>query len=147
MTGILEKYPLKLIDSPSLYNLLDSTFPIYPYDKCFQEAKHEPLVVLHTSGTTAVPRPIVYTHEFISRFAAWTGLHPPEGYQNQISLLKSNRLLLSLPFFHVSHCTYCQLQSSIHGVSRSCSLYIGRKSVRVINLRPLQRNYDCNTAI
>ena len=34
----------------------------YLYDKTFEEAKHDPIVISHTSGTTGMPKPIVWTH-------------------------------------------------------------------------------------
>ena len=34
----------------------------YLYEKTFEEAKHDPIVISHTSGTTGMPKPIVWTH-------------------------------------------------------------------------------------
>lgn len=33
--------------------------PHFPYDKTYEEAEWDPLVVLHTSGSTGLPKPVV----------------------------------------------------------------------------------------
>lgn len=50
---ILAARPMKHVVIPDLEELLDQTkAPHYPYEKTFEEAKYDPYVVLHTSGTT-----------------------------------------------------------------------------------------------
>lgn len=50
---ILAARQMKHIVIPDLEDLLDQTkAPHYPYEKTFEEAKNDPCVVLHTSGTT-----------------------------------------------------------------------------------------------
>lgn len=50
---ILAARPMKHVVIPDLEELLDQTkAPHYPYEKTFEEAKNDPYVVLHTSGTT-----------------------------------------------------------------------------------------------
>lgn len=102
VTGILKAHPLQVVDSPTLYELLDKDLPYYPFRKTFMEARNEPLVVVHTSGTTAVPKPIVYTHDFAACCIQWGQLKPPPGFEAQVSLCQSNRFFVTLPFFHVS---------------------------------------------
>lgn len=102
VTAILEKHPLKILHSPGLYELLDSSYCHYPFPKSFANARNEPLVVVHTSGTTSVPKPIVYTHDFAASYIQWSQLEAPTGFESQVSLVQSNRLMVTLPFFHVS---------------------------------------------
>lgn len=55
---------LKQVVIPELHELLDTTerpCP-YPYNKTFEQAKYEPYLVLHTSGTTGTPKPVVINH-------------------------------------------------------------------------------------
>lgn len=35
--------------------------PHFPFNRTFEQAEWEPLVVLHTSGTTGIPKPVVIT--------------------------------------------------------------------------------------
>lgn len=99
------KLSIRIIHCPDLHTLLGGTFSHYPFPKTFAEARSEPLIVIHTSGTTASPKPVVYSHDFAASFIQWGQLEPPEGFESQIALMQSNRLLLTLPFFHVSDST------------------------------------------
>lgn len=102
VTGILKEYPIRIVQCPGLNELLDSSFSHYPFPKIFAKARDEPLVVVHTSGTTSVPKPIIYTHDFAASYIQWSQLEAPPGFESQVSLLQSNRLMVTLPFFHVS---------------------------------------------
>jgi acyl-CoA synthetase (AMP-forming)/AMP-acid ligase II len=44
------------------YLLDDSPCEPYPYDKTFDEAKNHPVMVVHTSCSTSLPKPIVWTN-------------------------------------------------------------------------------------
>lgn len=44
------------------YWLRDAEVPHYPFTKTFEEAKHEPFAVIHTSGSTGMPKPVIATH-------------------------------------------------------------------------------------
>lgn len=99
---IIVAHPIQVLHSPSLDELLVHTDPRYPYSKTFAEARNEPLLVVHTSGTTAVPKPIAYSHDFAASQIQNGQLDPPPGYESQVSLCQSNRFFVALPFFHVS---------------------------------------------
>jgi acyl-coenzyme A synthetase/AMP-(fatty) acid ligase len=49
---------------PELDYLLDDTIHTdpYPYTKTFEQAKHHPCMVTHTSGSTGMPKPVTWTH-------------------------------------------------------------------------------------
>ncbi|KAI0490870.1 acetyl-CoA synthetase-like protein [Xylaria cf. heliscus] len=47
---------------PSFNDMLNSTPDYFPYDKVFDEASNEPILVLHSSGSTGPPKPIIITH-------------------------------------------------------------------------------------
>ncbi|KAI3319915.1 acetyl-CoA synthetase-like protein [Xylariaceae sp. AK1471] len=57
---ILEKRPMEVLQTPTLEELLDPR-PVakYPYTKTWEQASLDPLAVLHTSGSTGLPKPIV----------------------------------------------------------------------------------------
>jgi acyl-coenzyme A synthetase/AMP-(fatty) acid ligase len=68
---------MKHIIVSELSELLNSTpAPEYPFRKTFEEAKDDPFLILHTSGSTGLPKPITYPNsvwsavdrqQFISR--------------------------------------------------------------------------------
>ena len=100
--GILESYDMRVHQIPSLESLLDQEHPHYPFEKTFEQARSEPLIVLHTSGTTGLPKPIIWTHDWAASFAAERMLAPPQGFDSSDRLLLGNRVLSLMPPFHVS---------------------------------------------
>ncbi|KAI0424717.1 hypothetical protein F5Y09DRAFT_323623 [Xylaria sp. FL1042] len=70
----------------------------YPYDKIFSEARDEPFVVLHTSGSTGLPKPIIQTHGLVSAVDAFTTL---DDAQTIFPILcKGRRVYSAFPLFH-----------------------------------------------
>ncbi|RYP10073.1 hypothetical protein DL765_008227 [Monosporascus sp. GIB2] len=47
---------------PSFSDMINSTPEHFPYEKGFEEAKDDPILVLHSSGSTGRPKPIAITH-------------------------------------------------------------------------------------
>lgn len=59
-----ERPSLKHVQIPELHEFLETTerpCP-YPYRKTFEQAKYDPYLVLHTSGTTGTPKPVIVNH-------------------------------------------------------------------------------------
>ncbi|KAL9098748.1 MAG: hypothetical protein Q9163_005648 [Psora crenata] len=98
--GILKACPLRILDSPCLPELLEKPCPHYPFPKTFAAARQEPLVVVHTSGTTAVPKPIVYSHDFAASVLQYYEIEAPAGFESQAASYRSTRFFLAFPFFH-----------------------------------------------
>lgn len=71
---------MKVLELPGVDELLDaeSTEP-FPYNKTFDQAINDPFCLLHTSGTTGVPKPISWTHGLIGTMDAVRLLPPTEG--------------------------------------------------------------------
>ena len=76
---IMEQCPLRLLQIPSVDQLLSLSYPHYAFDKYFEQACDEPLLVLHTSGTTALPKPIIITHDWVASWCRATQLEPHPG--------------------------------------------------------------------
>lgn len=114
--GILESYEMQVYQIPELEELFDQDHPHYPFEKTFDQARGEPLVVLHTSGTTGLPKPIIWTHDWAASFAREHQLAPPLGFESSDSLLSGNRVLSLMPPFHVSttHCSSCAPTSCLN---------------------------------
>lgn len=72
----------------------------YPYTKTYTEAKLDPWVVLHTSGSTGMPKPIIQSHATYSALDAFTALPSlglPDTYP---AICKGRRVYLGFPLFH-----------------------------------------------
>ncbi|TVY81492.1 Non-canonical non-ribosomal peptide synthetase FUB8 [Lachnellula suecica] len=116
--GVLAAHPLNVLTAPSLHELLDGSSRPYPYSKSFHEAKHEPLLVLHTSGSTGLPKPIIWSHDYVAAYCNMSQLDPPAGYESQDKLAQHNR---SLSYFLLSISCHFILIGAI--ANRSTWLY------------------------
>lgn len=98
---ILAVHRIRVIRAPSIEELLTTRYHHYAFAKTFDEARDEPLVVMHTSGTTALPKPIVYTHDYAACCNRITQLDPPAGFKSIEKMFQANRLFVMTPPFHV----------------------------------------------
>ncbi|KAF2647901.1 acetyl-CoA synthetase-like protein [Lophiostoma macrostomum CBS 122681] len=101
--SLLEIHQMVKYQVPDLYTLLESQSGHYAYAKSFEEARGEPLLVLHTSGTTGFPKPIFWTNDWANSLAEELHLEPPEGFQSMSGLLLGSRVLSMFPRFHAAH--------------------------------------------
>lgn len=102
----LQRRPMQVLDMPEVDELLDagSTEP-FPYEKKFDQAIQDPLCLLHTSGSTGLPKPISWSHGLVGTMDAVRLLPPTEGDDGLApwtSLWKEgDRLYSSFPMSHV----------------------------------------------
>lgn len=89
-----------MLEPPSIEELLDKQHAHYPYDKVYENAKDQPFVVMHTSGSTGLPKPIIAPHALATAFANTVHNVPPEGYENQMLRIHGKRVFLPMPLFH-----------------------------------------------
>lgn len=77
----------------------------FPYHKTFEEAEWDPLLLLHTSGTTGFPKPIVCKQGMlaIGDKAHDKGVMEWNGYENSLAGMarRSKRMFLPSKYFHV----------------------------------------------
>ena len=89
---------------PELAVLLDeTTVEIYPYLKGFDEAQMDPCLVLHTTGSTGLPKPITWKLGILSTYEAWRTIPHVDGYVPTTEIYQqSRRAYTSMPLFHTS---------------------------------------------
>ena len=69
------------------------------YNKTWDEAKSDPWLIFHTSGTTGLPKPIVYTNLMMTSFDA-AELMPDADSETMNDLFRDQRFYVSLPMLH-----------------------------------------------
>lgn len=88
--------------------MVQSNATPYPYTKTWAQAKNEPIITIHTSGSTGAPKPITYNNMFFgvmdyqARIGPYNGLEylginifgPKNGVQT--------RLFSAFPMFHLA---------------------------------------------
>jgi hypothetical protein len=88
---------------PSLASLLAKGHVThYPFTKSYEEANNDPFIVLHTSGSTGLPKPILIKHSWTSAMDAFNLLGELDGYNSLWWKFRNRRVFIGLPPFHVS---------------------------------------------
>lgn len=74
----------------------------FPFDRSFEQAEWDPLCVLHTSGSTGLPKPVTVKHGMIAISDAVHNLGEWEGYTHWVRawVEKSKRQFVPMPLFH-----------------------------------------------
>lgn len=97
---------LKIIEVPaydSWYTATPAT-PV-PFNRTYAEARWDPMVVLHTSGTTGLPKPIVSPHGMICVTDQLRDVPEFEGYKLALRAIRAvdvQRHLMAMPLFHAA---------------------------------------------
>ncbi|APA06277.1 hypothetical protein SS1G_01217 [Sclerotinia sclerotiorum 1980 UF-70] len=118
MINALSSMGIQVLELPNVLELTEKHHPHFPFEKKFEGAKNEPFAVLHTSGTTELPKPIVWSHDYIA--TSIQRLEAPAGYVNQADLYAGVRIFNTFPYFHASRPKI----SSINTVcNRSVAIY------------------------
>ena len=103
VSAFLKAHKAPELSVPTVFDLLNTEFPFFPLDKTFSTARKEPLVSLHTSGSTSYPKPMVYTHDYAASFIQQYQYEPPPRFDSVDKLCQGNRLVPMLPVSHASH--------------------------------------------
>lgn len=80
----------------------NDSIPPYTFTKTFEEAEWDPVIIVHTSGTTGLPKPVVYTHGHIAKMDTYFALEPIDGRVVNFRRATSGRFYNSLPVFHLA---------------------------------------------
>ncbi|KAI1279321.1 hypothetical protein F5Y07DRAFT_406163 [Xylaria sp. FL0933] len=90
----------RVIKIPGIDKLLEVTSFPYTSEKTLNESRSDPFLVIHTSGSTGIPKPLVWTQETAVRAIEATSRGPPDGLISVDALCRGKRVLSSLPPFH-----------------------------------------------
>ncbi|KAJ5108201.1 NRPS-like enzyme [Penicillium angulare] len=99
---VVEHGDLRLWTLPPIIDLFDIEQD-FPYTKSFEEGKNDPMLVLHTSGTTGFPRPIIYSLEWGAAVGQQRHPTPMPEYEAIIEEMSTynKRIVTNLPPFHI----------------------------------------------
>ncbi|KAI9659318.1 MAG: hypothetical protein M1821_001576 [Bathelium mastoideum] len=111
--SIVSAKNMKLLTVSSLDELLaDGRVSTYPYTKAFDQARDEPFVVLHTSGSTGFPKPVILNHGSMTQHDLHLETPKLSGKQTAMSRFSGKRVFFGLPVFHSG--VICFLAFSIY---------------------------------
>ena len=99
---IIAKRPMRVKSMPALNTFLDldEKVAFYPFEKTFHQARLDPLIILHTSGSTGFPKPVFVKHGTWAAMDAYQTIPDNEQGQLHSDYLRGKRVLLNLPMFH-----------------------------------------------
>ena len=97
---------MTVLELPAIDELLNiADVKPFAYNKTFDESINDPFCILHTSGTTGVPKPISWTHGLIGTMDAVRLLPPTEGDGGLMPWTDNwndgDRIYSSFPMSHV----------------------------------------------
>lgn len=95
---------LETVAIPELREMVSRRTSHSPYTKTWDEAKHDDVLIVHTSGSTGAPKPVYYNHIHLNRPDMDSVVPSVPGRTNaNLSLLGKNKLTyFGGPFFHLS---------------------------------------------
>ncbi|GFN14080.1 putative NRPS-like enzyme [Aspergillus tubingensis] len=88
---------------PSIAELFSTTAQPYLYTKTYQEAEDDVAIIIHSSGTTGMPKPVPLTHGFLATIDYAAYISRPQFRQSTMFYdVQPDALVLSTtPFFHL----------------------------------------------
>ncbi|KAI0835425.1 putative NRPS-like enzyme [Hypoxylon sp. FL0890] len=98
--SILEAVKPRQLTVPSVEELLEKPYPHFPFTKTFEQARWDPLFIIHTSGSTGLPKPMIWTQETARRHYNYTSRDPPEGAISLDRMFQGKRVIATVPPFH-----------------------------------------------
>jgi acyl-coenzyme A synthetase/AMP-(fatty) acid ligase len=102
-----------VIYAPSFREMLVGDEPRkYPFERPWEEAMSDPFVVLHTSGSTGLPKPIIVRHAWPAVIDRWGIMPHFDGYTPAFLAWSKKRILNTLPPFHVGNQAYVHTGSA-----------------------------------
>ncbi|MCJ1388063.1 hypothetical protein MMC18_000907 [Xylographa bjoerkii] len=99
--SICDKHPhVQPLKIPELHEwLFQNEGRPFPYHKTWEQAKLDPWIIFHTSGTTGLPKPIVYTNLMMTSFDA-AELMPDADEETMNDQFRNSRCYTPLPTLH-----------------------------------------------
>lgn len=88
-----------VIEPPALDELLDPAGAVrYPYNKTWEQAKNDEIIVVHSSGSTGPPKPIAWTNGWINAMQHILQRKSVDFFQQ----FHNDSRLLAMPQFHTA---------------------------------------------
>ncbi|KAL3461224.1 hypothetical protein BJX64DRAFT_289599 [Aspergillus heterothallicus] len=103
------------VEGPSLANLLARDVENYPFSKEYTNLEDDVAIIIHSSGTTGMPKPVPLTHGFIGVWDHNAHIFP-EGRKSAFynDMRPGDRVLSTTPNFHLMG-LLAMFESILHG--------------------------------
>ncbi|KAH8706029.1 hypothetical protein BGW36DRAFT_21546 [Talaromyces proteolyticus] len=102
VVALAEILKTDVFEIPSVADLVNKKYPDFEYTRTYPDHVLDKVVVIHTSGSTGMPKPLFYTHDSFHKTLEMGNLSAPEGYESQNEYMHGKRMFLTLPAFHAA---------------------------------------------
>lgn len=103
---ILNNTSVQFLSIPSLEELLEANkVTPFPYKPTYDQMAGQAFLVLHTSGSTGLPKPVTITHGLMACIDAQKLLPTIDGRQVTSQTYRDTHVYTALPPFHVRSIT------------------------------------------
>ncbi|KAI1662848.1 acetyl-CoA synthetase-like protein [Daldinia decipiens] len=100
VSTVLEAVKPRQLSIPTVEELLEKPYPHFFFNKTFEQVRWDPALVIHSSGSTGLPKPLIWCHDTFARECNSNGREPPEGMTSIDSFCHGKRVIAALPPFH-----------------------------------------------
>ncbi len=122
-SNVLGEREMKTFKIPSFAELLDDAAPEpqrYVYSKTYEEIKDAPLAIMHTSGSTGMPKPRFLSTEWCNMGIRQAFLPPVNGKAVTMGfMIRKGRCYIGVPPWHTAGLVMAGLSASVIG-SMTC---------------------------
>ncbi|KAI1641467.1 putative NRPS-like enzyme [Biscogniauxia mediterranea] len=98
--AVIEAVKPRQLTIPSVDDLVTKPYPLYVYKKTYEEGRLDPLWIIHTSGSTGIPKPLVWTQEAGARHHNCSAREPPKDVPSLERAYHGKRVMVTTPPFH-----------------------------------------------
>ncbi|KAI7968613.1 hypothetical protein EIK77_006632 [Talaromyces pinophilus] len=101
----LDARPMKSNAIDAIKDIIhEEQVPLFPYDRPYDKAINEPAMVLHTSGSTGIPKPIICRHGMLTVMDAYHRIPEFSGFPCFLKAFsdRTTKVLCAMPFFHAA---------------------------------------------
>ncbi|KAI9935093.1 hypothetical protein MW887_000714 [Aspergillus wentii] len=97
-----ENEKLETFEIPTLRDIFAASPEPYPFDKKYADVEDQPVIIVHSSGTTGFPKPVYITHGYVATLDNMKNLPLPPGRKHGLFTFSAGqrRRLNTSPFFH-----------------------------------------------
>ncbi|RMZ43874.1 putative NRPS-like protein biosynthetic cluster [Aspergillus flavus] len=94
---------VRLYEIPSLWEVFGAPAEPYAFNANFYDLQNKPCIIIHSSGTTGLPKPVYLTNGFFSVIDNFPRTPTPPGRLNKsiTSVAQGRRLFTMAPMFHL----------------------------------------------